>query len=96
MRHTPSPRAARGEPFCPGAGSANFHAAVDTGCRHRPGTGLSPHDKPAEARAVIRIGIGIVIVIVIGGADGDFDQNEQAVVREACFAPGLPPHGFGL
>lgn len=31
--------------------------------------------KPAEARAVIQIGI------VIGGADGDFDKTEQAVVR---------------
>lgn len=46
--------------------------------------------KPAEARAVIQIGI------VIGGADGDFDQSEQAVVREACFALGLPPHEFDL
>lgn len=46
--------------------------------------------KPAEARAVIQIGI------VIGGADGDFDQDEQAVVREACFALGLPPHEFDL
>ncbi|MGW5214895.1 tellurite resistance TerB family protein [Streptomyces sp. NPDC004051] len=46
--------------------------------------------KPAEARAVIQIGV------VIGGADGDFDQNEQAVVREACFALGLPPHEFDL
>ncbi|MFF0745138.1 tellurite resistance TerB family protein [Streptomyces sp. NPDC004111] len=46
--------------------------------------------KPAEARAVIQIGI------VIGGADGDFDKTEQAVVREACFAVGLPPHEFDL
>ncbi|MFI5984589.1 tellurite resistance TerB family protein [Streptomyces sp. NPDC051555] len=46
--------------------------------------------KPAEARAVIQIGI------VIGGADGDFDKTEQAVVREACFALGLPPHEFDL
>ncbi|MFJ3659651.1 tellurite resistance TerB family protein [Streptomyces sp. NPDC090119] len=46
--------------------------------------------KPAEARAVIQIGI------VIGGADGDFDKDEQAVVREACFALGLPPHEFDL
>jgi tellurite resistance protein TerB len=41
--------------------------------------------KPTEARAVIQIGI------VIGGADGDFDKSEQAVVREACFAVGLNP-----
>ncbi|MGW5095679.1 tellurite resistance TerB family protein [Streptomyces nodosus] len=46
--------------------------------------------KPAEARAVIQIGI------VIGGADGDFDKNERAVVREACFALDLPPHEFDL
>ncbi|MFF8031510.1 MULTISPECIES: tellurite resistance TerB family protein [unclassified Streptomyces] len=46
--------------------------------------------KPAEARAVIQIGI------VIGGADGHFDKDEQAVVREACFALGLPPHEFDL
>ncbi|MEU0674653.1 tellurite resistance TerB family protein [Streptomyces sp. NPDC006172] len=46
--------------------------------------------RPAEARAVIQIGI------IIGGADGDFDKTEQAVVREACFALGLPPHEFDL
>lgn len=46
--------------------------------------------KPAEARAVIQIGI------VIGGADGDFDKDEQALVREACFALDLPPHEFDL
>jgi tellurite resistance protein TerB len=46
--------------------------------------------KPAEARAVIQIGI------VIGGADGDFDKTEQAVVREACLMLGLPPHEFDL
>ena len=46
--------------------------------------------KPAEARAVIQIGI------VIGGADGNFDKTEQAVVREACFALDLPPHEFDL
>ncbi|WP_432039964.1 tellurite resistance TerB family protein [Streptomyces cucumeris] len=46
--------------------------------------------KPAEARAVVQIGI------VIGGADGDFDKTEQAVVREACFALDLPPAEFDL
>ncbi|MEU1304934.1 tellurite resistance TerB family protein [Streptomyces shenzhenensis] len=46
--------------------------------------------KPAEARAVIQIGI------VIGGADGDFDKTEQAVVQEACFTLDLPPHEFDL
>ncbi|MFD8761428.1 tellurite resistance TerB family protein [Streptomyces mirabilis] len=47
-------------------------------------------EKPAEARAVIQIGI------VIGGVDGDFDATERAVVRDACFALGLPPHEFDL
>ncbi|MFJ3728810.1 tellurite resistance TerB family protein [Streptomyces sp. NPDC090045] len=46
--------------------------------------------KPAEARAVVQIGI------VIGGADGDFDKTEQAIVREACYALDLPPHEFDL
>ncbi|GGX40189.1 tellurite resistance TerB family protein [Streptomyces chryseus] len=46
--------------------------------------------KPAEARAVIQIGI------VIGGADGDFDKDEQAIVREACYTLDLPPHEFDL
>ena len=46
--------------------------------------------KPTEARAVIQIGI------VIGGADGHFDQTERAVVREACYALGLPPAEFDL
>ncbi|GAA1199901.1 tellurite resistance TerB family protein [Streptomyces hebeiensis] len=46
--------------------------------------------KPTEARAVIQIGI------VIGGADGDFDEQERAVVREACFAVGISPSEFDL
>ncbi|MFI5757285.1 tellurite resistance TerB family protein [Streptomyces sp. NPDC051569] len=46
--------------------------------------------KPTEARAVIQIGI------VIGGADGDFDKTERAVVREACFAVGITPSEFDL
>lgn len=46
--------------------------------------------KPTEARAVIQIGI------VIGGADGDFDKSERAVVREACFAVGISPDEFDL
>lgn len=46
--------------------------------------------KPAEARAVIQIGI------IIGGADGDFDDTEKAVVREACHAVGLAPAEFEL
>lgn len=43
-----------------------------------------------EARAVIQIGI------VIGGADGNFDPQERAVVREACFALGINPAEFDL
>ncbi|MHA6762087.1 tellurite resistance TerB family protein [Streptacidiphilus sp. PAMC 29251] len=46
--------------------------------------------KPVEARAVIQIGI------VIGGADGNFDKTEQAIVREACYAVGIAPSEFDL
>ncbi|MFI0373417.1 tellurite resistance TerB family protein [Actinomadura sp. 1N219] len=46
--------------------------------------------KPAEARAVIQIGI------IIGGADGNFDNSEKAIVREACYALGLDPAEFEL
>ncbi len=46
--------------------------------------------KPEQARAMIQIGI------VIGGADGIFDPYEQAAVRKACNAVGIPPTEFGL
>ena len=46
--------------------------------------------KPAEARAVIQIGI------IIGGADGNFDDQEKAVVRECCHAVGIDPSEFEL
>lgn len=46
--------------------------------------------KPTEARAVIQIGI------VIGGADGNFDDDEKKVVREACFSVGINPAEFDL
>ncbi|MFD3486724.1 MULTISPECIES: tellurite resistance TerB family protein [unclassified Streptomyces] len=46
--------------------------------------------KPAEARAVVQIGI------IIGGADGNFDAQERAVVREACLALDLQPQEFDV
>jgi tellurite resistance protein TerB len=46
--------------------------------------------KPTEARAVIQIGI------VIGGADGNFDNDEKKVVREACYALDINPAEFDL
>jgi tellurite resistance protein TerB len=46
--------------------------------------------KPDQARAVIQIGI------IIGGADGNFDDNEKAVVRQACQTLGIPPAEFDL
>ncbi|HST81754.1 MAG TPA: TerB family tellurite resistance protein [Kineosporiaceae bacterium] len=46
--------------------------------------------KPDQARAVIQIGI------IIGGADGNFDADERAVVKEACFAVGIAPTEFDL
>jgi tellurite resistance protein TerB len=46
--------------------------------------------KEGEARAVIQIGI------IIGGADGDFDQDEKKVVKEACNSIGIDPSDFDL
>jgi tellurite resistance protein TerB len=46
--------------------------------------------KPDQARAVIQIGI------IIGGADGNFDKNERAAVKDACFAVGINPTEFDL
>ncbi len=46
--------------------------------------------KPEQARAVIQVGI------IIGGADGDFDDDEKAAVRESCFAVGIDPGEFDL
>lgn len=46
--------------------------------------------KQDQARALIQIGI------IIGGADGNFDENERAAVRDACFAAGITPSEFDL
>lgn len=46
--------------------------------------------KPTEAHAVVQIGI------MIGNADGNFDQNEIAAIREACQALGVDPQQFGI
>ena len=46
--------------------------------------------KADQARAVVQIGI------IVGGADGNFDQVERAVVREVCFAVGIAPQEFDL
>lgn len=46
--------------------------------------------KPDAARAVIQVGI------IIGGADGNFDKDEQQAVREACQAVGISPSEFDL
>ncbi|MEG4047534.1 TerB family tellurite resistance protein [Microcoleus sp. Pol17_C1] len=43
-----------------------------------------------QGRAVIQIGI------IIGGADGNFDQDEKKVVKEACHAVGINPGEFDL
>ncbi|MEV5839291.1 TerB family tellurite resistance protein [Nocardia sp. NPDC052112] len=47
-------------------------------------------DKPTEAHAVAQIGI------MIGNADGNFDQDEIAAVREACQALRVDPQEFGI
>lgn len=44
----------------------------------------------AAARAVIQVGI------IVGGADGDFDKDEQQAVREVCLAVGIAPSEFDL
>jgi tellurite resistance protein TerB len=46
--------------------------------------------KPEAARAVIQVGI------IIGGADGNFDKDEQQAVREACNSVGISPSEFDL
>jgi tellurite resistance protein TerB len=46
--------------------------------------------KPAEARAVIQTGI------VVAGADGDFSQAEQMIIRECCAALGVNAAEFQL
>jgi tellurite resistance protein TerB len=48
------------------------------------------HNKSDQARAVIQIGI------IIGGADGNFDQAERKIVKEACHAVKLNPAEFDL
>lgn len=45
---------------------------------------------PAVARMIIRG------CIIIGGADGDFDDQEKAVVREICRELGQSPSDFDL
>lgn len=45
---------------------------------------------PAVARMIIRG------CIIIGGADGNFDDYEKAVVREICRELGQPPADFDL
>ena len=46
--------------------------------------------KDDQARAVIQVGI------FIGGADGNFDESEKKVIREACHAVGIAPAEFDL
>lgn len=46
--------------------------------------------KPDQARAVVQVGV------LVGGADGDFDTDEQGAVRDICNAVGLSPQEFGV
>ena len=46
--------------------------------------------KEDQARACVQLGI------IIGGADGNFDADEKAVVKEACHAVGIDPGEFDL
>lgn len=47
-------------------------------------------NKPEEAR------IAVAVAISVGGADGNFDESEKAVVREICAVVSLSPVEFGL
>ncbi len=38
----------------------------------------------------------ICVCCAIGGADGDFDDDEKAVVKEMCLALDLDPEDYGL
>ena len=46
--------------------------------------------KPDQARAAVQIGV------IIGGADGNFDADEKAVLKELCYAVGIDPNEFDL
>ena len=46
--------------------------------------------KDDQARTVLRVGI------IIGGADGDFDDDEKAAVKESCHSLGINPSEFEL
>ena len=46
--------------------------------------------KPDEARLMVRV------CCAIGAADGDFDDNEKAAVRNICAELGLNPKDFDL
>ncbi len=46
--------------------------------------------KSDEARLLVRV------CCAIGAADGDFDSDEKAVVKEICHELGLNPDEFGL
>ncbi len=46
--------------------------------------------KSDEARLLVRV------CAAIGAADGDFDPDEQAVVKEICYELGVSPSEFGI
>jgi len=47
-------------------------------------------DKPDEAKVMVRV------CCIIGAADGTFDDDEKAVVKEICTALEIDPKEFGL
>ena len=47
-------------------------------------------DKSDEARLMVRV------CCAIGAADGNFDDNEKAIVRKICTELGLNPQDFDL
>ena len=47
-------------------------------------------DHPEQAAAMVRV------CCVIGASDGNFDDDEKAVVRRICGEVDISPGGFGL
>ncbi|KJR42067.1 tellurium resistance protein [Candidatus Magnetoovum chiemensis] len=45
---------------------------------------------PPQARAAIQV------AVLIAGADGNFDNNEQNVIREICRSLDIDPKEFDL
>lgn len=76
------------EVFNKAAGDFEFDAAIGKASALQTIGKIKGKDD--QARLLVRV------ICAIGAADGDFDANEQAVVREICVDLGLIPTDFDL